>query len=111
MLVNLSTNREVSYGRCRKYVDKIAFLNEFGIQLVWLPKRAPELHPMDTLWVKARMRFAATSNTPRSDEQAAYFLHHLTSLSDAQAMQTSGIQSRHSWLSQTLLLKKFGAPA
>ncbi len=44
------------------------------------------------------------------DEQAVHFLHYLDYLSNAQVMQTAGLQSPHYWLTKTLL-KKFSAPA
>jgi hypothetical protein len=83
---------------------------ELAIQLVWLPKRSPELNPMDTLWGQGKDAICANKQHASIDEQAVHFIHHLTSLSDAQAMKTSGIQSRHFWLRRALL-KKFGGPA
>jgi hypothetical protein len=82
----------------------------FGIQLLWLPKRAPELNPMDTLWGQGKDAICANKQYASIDEQAAHFIHHLAGLTDAKAMQTSGIQSQHFWLRQALS-KKFRSSA
>jgi hypothetical protein len=82
----------------------------FGIQLLWLPKRAPELNPMDTLWGQGKDAICANKQYASIDEQAAHFIHHLAGLTDAKAMQTSGIQSHHFWLRQALS-KKFRSSA
>jgi hypothetical protein len=82
----------------------------FGIQLLWLPKRAPELNPMDTLWGQGKDAICANKQYASLDEQAAHFIHHLTGLTDVKAMQTSGIKSKHFWLRQALS-KKFRPPA
>lgn len=82
---------------------------ELGIDLLWLPKRAPELNPMDTLWGQGKDAICANKQYASINEQAAHFIHHLTGLTDAKAMQTSGIQSGHFWLRQALLKKFHGS--
>lgn len=81
-----------------------------GIQLLWLPKRAPELNPMDTLWGQGKDAICANKQYTSVDEQAAHFIHHLVGLSNAQALQTAGILSKHFWL-RHVLVKKFWRPA
>jgi hypothetical protein len=65
---------------------------------------------MDTLWGQGKDAICGNKQYASIDEQAVHFIHHLTSLSDAQAMKTSGIQSGHFWLRRAPL-KKFGGPA
>jgi hypothetical protein len=65
---------------------------------------------MDTLWEQGKDAICANKQYASINEQVAHFIHHLAGLSDAQAMQTSGIQSKHFWLRQALL-KKFSSPA
>jgi hypothetical protein len=65
---------------------------------------------MDTLWGQGKDAICANKQYASIDEQAAHFIHHLTGWSNAQAMQTAGLQSPHFWLRKTLL-KKFSAPA
>jgi hypothetical protein len=83
---------------------------ELGIQLLWLPKRAPELNPMDTLWGQGKDAICANKQYASIDEQAAQFIDHLAGLTDAEALQTSGIRSKHFWLRQTMV-KRFCRPA
>lgn len=66
-----------------------ALATEFGIQKLWLPKRAPELNPMDTLWGQGKDAICSNKQYASIDEQAAHFIHQLIVLWDAQAMQTS----------------------
>ena len=65
---------------------------------------------MDTLWGQGKDAICANKQYASIDEQADHFIHHLADLTDAKAMQTSGIQSKHFWLRQ-VLSKKFRPPA
>lgn len=47
--------------------------------MLWLPKRAPELNPMDTLWGQGKDVIAA-------NEQVDRFLAHLNDLSGPEAL-------------------------
>jgi hypothetical protein len=75
---------------------------EFGIRLLWLRKRAPQLNPVDTLWGQGKDANCANKQHASMAEQGAHFIHHLTCLPDAQAMQPSGIQSKHFCFKQAL---------
>lgn len=77
-----------------------------GMTLLWLPKRSPELNPMDTLWGQAKDVIAANKQYATIDEQIERFLSHLDRLSGLQALQTSGVLSSDFWL-RTTLSKKF----
>lgn len=83
---------------------------QLGLQLLWLPKRAPELNPMDTLWGQAKDAMSANKQYADIDEQAELFVSHLCSLSNKEALQTSGVLSKHFWLKH-VLSKKFCGPA
>jgi hypothetical protein len=43
---------------------------QLGIRLLWLPKRAPELNPMDTLWGQAKDVISANKQYTSIDQQA-----------------------------------------
>lgn len=45
-----------------------ALAAKFGIQLLWLPKRAPELNPMDTLWGQGKDAICANKQYVSVDE-------------------------------------------
>ena len=81
-----------------------------GMTLLWLPKRSPELNPMDTLWGQAKDVIAANKQYAMIDEQIDRFLAFLDSLSGHEALHTSGVLSDDFWLRATLS-KKFCGPA
>jgi DDE superfamily endonuclease len=81
-----------------------------GMTLLWLPKRSPELNPMDTLWGQGKDAIAANKQYATIDEQVDRFLSHLISLSGPEALHTSGVLSDNFWLRSTLS-KKFCGPA
>jgi hypothetical protein len=81
-----------------------------GLSLLWLPKRAPELNPMDTLWGQGKDIVSADKQYATIDEQVERFVRHLRSLSNREALHTSGVLSKGFWLRRTLS-KKFCGPA
>jgi hypothetical protein len=83
---------------------------QLGIQLLWLPKRAPGLHPMDTLWGQRKDVISASKQYTNIDQPAESFITHLTSFSDKQALKTSGVLSAHFWLKH-VLSKNFRVPS
>ena len=87
-----------------------ALARQLRIRLLWLPKRAPELNPMDTLWGQAKDAIAANTQYADIDEQVEAFITHVNGLSNKAALQTSGVLSEHFWL-KSVLSKKFCGPA
>lgn len=85
-------------------------VDQLGMRLLWLPKRAPELNPMDTLWGQGKDAICANKQYTSIDEQTASFIEHVSGLSNAQALQTSGVLSKHFW-SHHATSKKFRLPA
>lgn len=81
-----------------------------GIRLLWLPKRAPELNPMDTLWGQGKDAICANKQFTSIDDQAAAFIDHLNGLSNQEALQTSGVRSRKFWL-RRVVEKNIRSPA
>ena len=81
-----------------------------GMTLMWLPKRAPELNPMDTLWGQAKDVIAANKQYATIDDQVDRFLNHLLGMSGREALHTSGVLSDDFWL-KTVLSKDFCVPA
>jgi hypothetical protein len=69
-----------------------------GMTLLWLPKRSPKLNPMDTLWGQSKDIISANKQYATIDEQVERFLDHLWSLSDHEALHTSGVLSKKFWL-------------
>lgn len=81
-----------------------------GIELLWLPARSPELNPMETLWGQAKDVVSVNKQYADIDEQAELFVSQLYSLSDREALQTSGVLSKQFWLHRALS-KNFCRPA
>jgi hypothetical protein len=76
--------------------------NELNIELLWLPKRAPELNPMDQLWGQAKDIVSANLQYPTIDDQVHTFVEYLESISDWEARYTSGVLSSEFWLKSVL---------
>jgi|tagenome__1003787_1003787.scaffolds.fasta_scaffold20761386_2 transposase len=70
----------------------------FEIELISLPKRAPQLNPMDTLWGQGKDVVSANKQYASIDVQVGRFLRHLEGLSGEEALRTSGVLSEDFWL-------------
>jgi hypothetical protein len=77
-----------------------------GIQLLWLPKRCPELNPIEALWRQGKDVISANKQYADIDEQVERFVGYLSALSSREVLQISGIRSEHSWL-RRILSKNF----
>jgi DDE superfamily endonuclease len=75
---------------------------ELAVELVWLPKRAPELNPMDTLWGQGKDVISANKQYATLGDQVSRFLGHLEGLSNREALRTSGVLSEDFWLRSVL---------
>lgn len=74
----------------------------YGIELLWLPKRSPELNPMDTLWGQGKDVISANKQYEPIEEQVERFLGFVNGLSAYEALHTSGVLSEDFWLSDLL---------
>jgi DDE superfamily endonuclease len=81
-----------------------------GMTLLWLPERAPELNPIDTLWGQGKDVVAANKQYATIDDQVDRFLNHLLGMSGREALHTSGVLSDDFWL-RAVLSKSFCGPA
>jgi len=84
----------------------VRLADEFGFELLWLPKRAPQLNPMDTLWGQAKDVISADKQYGTIDDHMARFVSYLEGLSGRDALHTSGVLSGNFWL-RHVLSKKF----
>jgi hypothetical protein len=82
--------------------DSVGWAEEYDIDLLWLPKRCPELNPLDTLWGQGKDCISANKQYASIDGQVERFLAHLQSLSGEEALQTAGVRSGHFWLARAL---------
>jgi hypothetical protein len=70
--------------------------------LLWLPNRSPKLNPLDTLWGQGKDVVSANEQYATIDEQVERFVAHLSSLSNQEALHTSGVLSKKFWLRDAL---------
>jgi DDE superfamily endonuclease len=73
-----------------------------GMTLLWLPKRSPELNPLDTLWGQGKDIISVNKQYASIEEQVDLFLHYVSSLSDREALHKSGVLTADFWLRDVL---------
>jgi len=83
---------------------------EMNMTLLWLPKRAPKLNPIDTLWGQAKDLVSANKQYASVDEQVERFLAYLSNFSNRQALVAAGVCAPDFWLGD-VLSKNFCGPA
>jgi hypothetical protein len=69
-----------------------------GIRLVWLPKRCPQLNPMDHVWRSAKQNACANRQDTTIDVTVARAIRYLRRLTPREALRKAGVLSRHLWL-------------
>lgn len=73
---------------------------DLGIDLIWLPKRCPELNALDHLWGHAKGKVCANHQDPSIENLANRFIRHIQSLTNEDTLRKAGILSDNYWLSQ-----------
>lgn len=76
-----------------------ALARAVDVELWWLPKRSPELNPLDQLWGKARDILSSNRQYQDIDDQTDAFIAVLQELPAQQILRLSGLQSTDHWLS------------
>jgi hypothetical protein len=74
----------------------------WGIELIWLPKRAPELNPMDHLWGHAKDEVSANKQYESIDYHVGRFIRYIQGLSASEALEKAGVHSADFWLRSVL---------
>jgi hypothetical protein len=69
-----------------------------AMTLLWLPKRSPKLNPLEALWGQGKDTISANKQYATIDEQVDRFLQYLRSMSNQEALLTSGVLSKKFWL-------------
>ena len=86
--------------------SSVALATGMDMTLIFLPKRAPELNPIDTLWGQAKDLVSANKQYACLDEQVERFLAYLSAWSNREALTTAGVCAPDFWLNN-LLSKNF----
>jgi transposase len=90
--------------------SSVALATKLNMTLIFLPKRAPKLNPIDTLWGQAKDAVSANKQYASLDEQVGRFLAYLSAWSNHEALTTAGVCAPDFWL-KDVLSKNFCAPA
>jgi hypothetical protein len=85
-----------------------ALAGALDIELLWLPKQAPELNAMDQLWRELKRLIAANRQAESIATLARDAKAWLLNLSPQQARRKAGTCSKHFWLKD--LLQNFWRP-
>jgi transposase len=88
----------------------VALARNLNMSLIFLPKRAPKLNPMDTLWGQAKDVVSANKQYACLDEQVERFLAYLSGFSNREALTAAGVCAADFWLND-VLSKDFCGPA
>ena len=75
---------------------------ELGIELLWLPKRASELNPIEGLWGDGKDVVCADHQYESIDEAVRRFIAYLSGLSNRDALQKAGVCSKDFWLKRAV---------
>jgi hypothetical protein len=76
----------------------VELADELGIELLWLPKRAPELNGMDHLWGHGKDHLCANWQYGGNDQEVDHVIRYLRTLSKEDALRQAGILSEDFWL-------------
>jgi hypothetical protein len=74
----------------------------WGTELIWLPKRAPELNPLDHLWGHGKDEISANKQYESIDAHVGRFLRYLEGLPSREALTKAGVYSDDFWLKSVL---------
>jgi hypothetical protein len=77
----------------------VALATDWNMTLIWSPKRAPKLNPIDTLWGQAKDVVSANKQYACLEER---FLAYLSAWSNREALAASGVCAPNFWLSDVL---------
>lgn len=79
-----------------------ALAERLRIELIWLPKQAPKLNPMDHLWRELKRVVAANRQADSIDELADEAEQWVLGLSPEEALRKAGVLSKNFWLKDLL---------
>lgn len=78
--------------------DSRGLAHEYGMELLWLPKRCPELNALDHLWGHAKDNVCANHQDPSIDHLVDTFIRYIQGLPAEEVRRKAGILSEHFWL-------------
>jgi hypothetical protein len=88
----------------------LTLAERLNIQLLWLPKRCPELNPIESLWGHGKDIVSANRQYGTVAEHAHQFIVYLSGLPNEKILQLTGMRSPHFWLHR-VMSRNFWRPA
>lgn len=76
----------------------VGLAREYGIGLIWLPKRCPELNAMDQLWGDAKDEVCANHQESSIEVLVDHFIQYIQGLSAEDARRKAGMLTDEYWL-------------
>ncbi len=89
--------------------DSQALAAQHGVSLEWLPKRSPQLNPMDHLWRSAKGVALANRQYANVEDLVTHAISYLQRLSPRETLRKAGVRSPNFWLKDALS-NHFGRP-
>jgi transposase len=84
--------------------ESLEAAEDLGIELLFLPRRYPELNAMDQLWRRTKPMISANRQYDTIEEQADRFVYYLLALDRQEALIKAGLRSPDFWLKPYLQL-------
>lgn len=81
-----------------------------NMKLIWLPKRSPELNPLDHLWGHGKDAICANRQYETIDHLVTRFIEYINGLTNHEALLKAGVLSDDFWLMHAMS-KNFCGPA
>lgn len=75
---------------------------KLNMKFLWLPKRSPDLNPLDHLWGHGKNAICGNRQYETIDGQVSRFIDYLTTLSHEEVLCKAGVLSKDFWLSRVL---------
>jgi transposase len=71
---------------------------DLEMKLLWLPKRSPELNPLEGLWGDGKDHVCANRQYASIDDEVQRFIDYLNDLPSHAALEKAGVLSDNFWL-------------
>jgi len=71
---------------------------DLEMELLWLPKRSPELNPLEGLWGDGKDHVCANRQYATIEDEVERFIDYLQNLPSHAALEKAGVLSDDFWL-------------
>lgn len=78
--------------------ESVSLAEDLDIELLWLPKRSPQLNPLDHLWGHGKNAVCANIQQIAIQVQVDQFIEYYQGLSNTERLRKAGLFSPDYWL-------------